>query len=908
MKISNKFIQLFYTFLFICILPKTEVHAFETHSHAWMILESYQRSSLAQTGTGSVVNRLGLERLEKDTPFNAYWLAMPGFSAPAHYRDNVDNDIHSPQEFEHCQMQELLKDDVPVGVSDLFKLAVEPEGSTSPILPIQNWLVRGVIREDDLGPIVTQKTYFNKPCGMFSNLDSGALTRVVNHFYDPIHDTGLDVGCVGTCQKSVDWALGYVDSFAATPQADANRKNHYSYVDAREAFWRALTEQIPVVTVSEYAQKRKFGAQRRMQQWATTFRALADVVHLVQDTAQPQHTRDDPHSSFQTPQQQAFEVFTNARVKGIDVRNGDGNEVAYVRSFFGGGIKNAVIAPPDPGTYPTVMFGTPLRFFTTRNDPAGGFGLADYTNRGFFTAGTLPGTTEGNSFPLPLQPVNTANGYTAINVPCALFIPITSMVTVACTHYTHTVPDTINPGYVDVLPAGFTAPNAPIVSDSIFTEIKDTYGVSIGIPSIAGGKALALEEMTTMANMTMPRAIAYGAGLLNYFFRGELTIEMPPAGLYAILDHAGQHSVDADGYPRKPNGDIFGFSQVQIKVKNTTPTIVESGTSSSIPQTAKSGQLVLVAQYHRYLCYKPDLSGQPSVDLNTGDVIPAVCSLNPSRSEYPEIAVSAPVSVDASGQVTSNGVTFNLNGSSGLAQFDFSADPIPINATDLFLQVVYRGKLGDEQDGIAVGRIDVSEPTYNMNANLSDMFVYQNQWLTQGQVTQMIADQTLPMGIEYQPSNLIFYQQCIDGKLVAKTGNGQAANQGIPPASIVRYAGIFDLTQQHTVSLKGQYWKVITNSPGNLQSGSEANGILPYLAQADKEKDPGVDTDDYPPSPYRLGHGRGVILGTRLDSFYKTYQLSAGLSWMPPTNFQVGPNGFLPVAMDQVYLTSQACP
>jgi len=30
--------------------------------------------------------------------------------------------------------------------------------------------------------------------------------------------------------------------------------------------------------------------------WATTFRALGDRVHLIQDMVQPQHTRNDPHA------------------------------------------------------------------------------------------------------------------------------------------------------------------------------------------------------------------------------------------------------------------------------------------------------------------------------------------------------------------------------------------------------------------------------------------------------------------------------------------------------------------------------------------------------------------------------------------------------------------------------------
>lgn len=39
-----------------------------------------------------------------------------------------------------------------------------------------------------------------------------AITRVMNHFYDPIHDVALNSGCAvfsynGVCSKSIDWAL-----------------------------------------------------------------------------------------------------------------------------------------------------------------------------------------------------------------------------------------------------------------------------------------------------------------------------------------------------------------------------------------------------------------------------------------------------------------------------------------------------------------------------------------------------------------------------------------------------------------------------------------------------------------------------------------------------------------------------
>src|SRR6185437_8575395 len=41
--------------------------------------------------------------------------------------------------------------------------------------------------------------------------------------------------------------------------------------------------------------------QWRQAYWATAFRALGDVLHLNQDMAQPQHTRNEPHSGKLCP-------------------------------------------------------------------------------------------------------------------------------------------------------------------------------------------------------------------------------------------------------------------------------------------------------------------------------------------------------------------------------------------------------------------------------------------------------------------------------------------------------------------------------------------------------------------------------------------------------------------------------
>ena len=55
-------------------------------------------------------------------------------------------------------------------------------------------------------------------------------------------------------------------------------------------------------------------------------------------------------------------------------------------------------------------------------------------------------------------------------------------------------------------------------------------------------------------------------------------------------------------------------------------------------------------------------------------------------------------------------------------EFDFSENPVPLGVRDVILQVVYEGKVGDEEDGIAVGTRDISEPTYIAVFNNTDYY------------------------------------------------------------------------------------------------------------------------------------------------------------------------------------------
>lgn len=90
---------------------------------------------------------------------------------------------------------------------------------------------------------------------------------------------------------------------------------------AREAMWRALTlkDQFGSRSIASGTSARALEAER-LAYWATVFRALGDVAHLIQDMAQPQHTRNDMNqlnrpASF-VSQLQRHQIELNAEVTG----------------------------------------------------------------------------------------------------------------------------------------------------------------------------------------------------------------------------------------------------------------------------------------------------------------------------------------------------------------------------------------------------------------------------------------------------------------------------------------------------------------------------------------------------------------------------------------------------------------
>jgi hypothetical protein len=875
--------------------------AYDAETHALIAYQGYKASALSQAGSGSLISRLGLDRLDIPTPFNSYWQATGSVPGPLSYYDNEGPTFspsqypRQPNEYERCQFNHLTKVPNPdQSQPPINWLQNDPmlaaDGVTVAYFPIENWLMRGDLREDDITPT----GYFFAPdrCGEPDTdpwLNSSIKgVRVVNHFYDPINDVPLGSGCTlspdGQCHKSVDWALGFVDSFAIPTVIDTNRSNHFTYEDARENMWRALTGETGLSTPPYTAASRAADAQERLYRWATTFRSLGDTIHLLQDGAQPQHVRNDDHSPFTSGERQAYEGYTNARVVG----SGLANVNTYVTEFFNTVPNQLVVPLVVTGSYPVPIFATPQRFYTTRlgtdsTNPSSvnadlRYGLMDYTNRGFFTGGTLPGSS-GVDFVEPSPTIDSS--YTSVQEPCVAGAGLAGSVKqLTCTHLTHAVPDNVDPSYVDTLPPGFTQP--PLLLQSAWSQVLP--GNPIARPH--SGYMVGLEEFQTQANLTIPRAIAYSAGLINYFFRGTIDVETSASAILAVLNQGAVHSMNSQGYPcvggtPSDGCPIFGFTQLRLSVHNTTPNITESGTGTVVPQSmiattagtpdfsnpnSGNAYLVAIARYHRNACYTPALAGLPVKNFaGTTTNPPSTCAAGSIRTPYQEISVSQSVAVSAA--------TLN-SGTATEEIFDFSNDPIPVNATDLFVQVIYRGPLGQEPDGIAVGTLDIPEPAFVAFWNNTDYFLGSNgQWT---------ADTSAP-NIR---TTMTQFEGCGGGKkiyLFTSTGAGDVigypgVSQDDNPGSVrlgVLYSP-FPSNPNHTVSLVGKATSSGTKQPPDLTLAAK-----PFIVQANVENLPDADlvtpssscatTDPTQPACWRfdpIQQRRGLLWGAYWAPIY----------------------------------------
>jgi len=127
-----------------------------------------------------------------------------------------------------------------------------------------------------------------------ANIDSGG-DRPLNHFYDPTTKQGLSLSGVSLGLPSKTWAT---TSNAVNPALIGGGFNEYAWQNARGYQSNSIAQNSSTI---------------RDKQVALMFRSVGQVVHLLQDAAQPQHARNEQHldqypwTSINTPWRSAFE-------------------------------------------------------------------------------------------------------------------------------------------------------------------------------------------------------------------------------------------------------------------------------------------------------------------------------------------------------------------------------------------------------------------------------------------------------------------------------------------------------------------------------------------------------------------------------------------------------------------------
>lgn len=330
---------------------------------------------------------------------------------------------------------------------------------------LRDWIIEGAIREDDFRPHLGCPQPLNPP----SEID-----RPLHHFFDSQRGgRGLTTPLVNGL-PATDWALG------GQGHGLGQTGNQFSILDARVYQLRSLTES---------------KKEDREQNAALLFRTLGQVAHVLQDMAQPQHTRNNPHSGC-IPHSIAgerswYEAYIETRALGERFRT-----------------RGQPASPLLLDGYTTPRFTSYQDFWTT----AGRQGLADFSSRNFFSAGTNL-STFGNCGGLA-EPLCDRSAYIQTTTPFSFQAVDGKTISGEVTLFLGKVQDHLT---------GQTIPNVAVSSRSVWDQHLESHG-------FAPRFSLNTLNYDSISELLIPRAVGYSAGLLDYFFRGKLDMDLIPDG------------------------------------------------------------------------------------------------------------------------------------------------------------------------------------------------------------------------------------------------------------------------------------------------------------------------------------------------------------------------------------------
>ena len=343
---------------------------------------------------------------------------------------------------------------------------------------VWRWVGEGGFKEDEPEDISRQIT---------------GRARNKNHFHNPLAQTwetaGLQSGLY-TGESSVRWAQN----------KNQSPGGKWSWYDAREYLYKGLT----------LTDKKK-----RDSAMANCFRALGQLMHLIQDASVPAHVRNDIHIMYH------YENWLE------DMRTRGSEEDARIFASF---IANPISFDPSilnstPNPLAPIPIAKIIDSDKYRRAQILGItgrttvGIAEYTNANFFSEGAV----FSDVFPYP--------GPTSVRIePYIIPDPRDSSKTVIRKYFYK----------YDNGATGYRLATVGLLKEYIMKHFPFYKGRENN--SLDGG------VYEDYARRLLPRAVGYSAGLLEYFFRGRLQVTSLP-----IFYRNGIHIM-------------------RVKIKNITPT------------------------------------------------------------------------------------------------------------------------------------------------------------------------------------------------------------------------------------------------------------------------------------------------------------------------------------------------
>ncbi|MEJ2697943.1 MAG: hypothetical protein P8013_15020 [Candidatus Sulfobium sp.] len=259
------------------------------------------------------------------------------------------------------------------------------------------------------------------------------------------------------------------------------------------------------------------------------------------------------------------------------------------------------------------------------------------------------------------------------------------------------------------------------------------------------------------ARRLIPRAVGYSAALLNYFFRGDIRLSYvtEPTPGYVIVNNTDE---DLDGtfgiyYDNKQDERILlasgrnstysdGIFDLILPADAKEPgkyIVVFKGKMGN-EEGAVAGyvfnRLIDITPPSQYVYSMADASqsdpqftsvkvkirnSKPSESIQSG-VIEAIAKYKTDVDDPDFLySISEPQTVNslASDKPTE-------------LDFDFQKHPIPVDITDLYLYVIFKGKVGGEDNAVAIGIKDIGEPTPIDIFNDTDRACINGEWYEAG--------------------------------------------------------------------------------------------------------------------------------------------------------------------------------